>query len=429
MKKRYIRWSLLLALFLSLGISKVSYADALWGKNADGIYVNSQGEAIERAVKKGIDVSHWQGEIDWDAVKESDVDFVIIRCGYGQDEKEQDDRYWIRNVTECERLGIPYGVYIYSYAKTEQMAQGEANHVLRLLKEQSCNLSYPVYLDFEDNSILGLTTTQYAKNAKAFCQVLEKAGYETGIYANKDWFEQRLTDSWFDTQNKWVAHYEPDSGQCGYEKTYKIWQCTQTGSVDGIQGNVCIDFLVEEAPSVTLAKVTSSSYNSHKLTWTSSENVDRYEIWCKGPGESKYTRIVKLAGDVGSYKVTKRTTGKNYYYKIRVYKTINGITYKTYSAVKKGKATLNKTTLSSVKRNNKKVTIRWKKVAGASGYKIYYSKKKGSGYKLLKTVKKGSTVSAKITVAKGKRYYKVRAYRNVNGTAVYGGYSAVKSCK
>lgn len=424
MRKLHIYLSLLMALILSLGTCVTSYADSIWGKNANGIYVNSQGQAIERAIKKGIDVSYHQGEIDWEAVKQSDVEFVMLRCGVGEDLEVQDDKQWLRNATECERLGIPYGVYLYSFATNETNAASEARHAIRLL--QGRKLSYPVYYDLEADSISGLTNAQYTKNAKVFCNALNKAGYETGIYANYSWFTTKLTDPWFDTQSKWIARYNT---VCGYEKSYQMWQSTDQGIVPGIKGYVDINFLIEDVPSVTLTKVTSGGYNSHKLTWTSDGEADWYEIWCKAPGKTKYTKIAKVKGTVKSYTVKNRTTGKEYSYKIRVGKTINGKTYTSYSGVKKGKATLSKTTINSVKRNGKKVTLRWKKVSGASGYKIYYSKKKSSGYSLLKTVKKGSSTSVKITVAKGKRYYKIRAYRNVNGKAVYGGYSSVKSCK
>lgn len=401
--------------------SRESSADGLWGKNAKGIYVNSQGQAIERAVKKGIDVSYHQGVINWEVVKQSDVEFVMLRCGVGEDMEVQDDKQWLRNATECERLEIPYGVYLYSFATNETKAASEARHAIRLL--QGRKLSYPVYYDLESTSIAGLSKAQYAKNAKVFCDALKKAGYETGIYANYSWFKDKLTDPWFDTQKKWVARYNTN---CDYEKSYQMWQSTNTGTVPGISGNVDIDFLIEDKPKVTFTKAASGGYNSHKLTWTSKTKADWYEIWCKAPGKTKYTKLATVKGTTKSYTVKNRTTGKDYYYKIRVGKNINGKTYTAYSSVKKVKATLAKVTLSTAKKSGKKVTLRWKKVTGASGYKIYYSKKKSSGYSLLKTVKKGSSTSATITVGSGKRYYKIRAYRNVNGKAVYGGYSNIK---
>ena len=117
----------------------------------DGHYVNSRGEVIPGAVKKGIDVSFWNGTIDWEKVKADGIDFAIIRCGYGMDYASQDDTQWERNVSECERLGIPYGVYLYSYANATTNASSEADHVLRLL--QGHNPTYPVYYDLEDDMV------------------------------------------------------------------------------------------------------------------------------------------------------------------------------------------------------------------------------------------------------------------------------------
>lgn len=427
MKRLHI-WLAACVICLSvMGLSLESHASVIWGKNENGIYVNSQGAPIARAVKKGIDVSKYQGTIDWDTVKNTDVEFVIIRCGVGENIEVQDDAQWLRNATECERLGIPYGVYLYSYATTEEKAVSEAEHVLRLIEGRE--LSYPVYYDLESTSIAGLTAEQHAVVAKAFCDKIEAAGYQTGIYASKSWFETKLTDSWFDSKERWVAHYETS---CGYTGAYRMWQCTNTGTVEGVDGSVDINFIVEDAPAqVSFTKAASASYNQHRLTWKAISGAEGYQIWCKEPGSTRYNLLVTTDADTTSGIVKKRTTGKNYSYKIRAFKTINGaIEYGEYSSVKKVKAVPAKTTLSSVKRSSsKKVTIKWQKVSGASGYKIYYSKKKGSGYKLVTTVKKGSTTSVKVNVAKGKRYYKIRAYRTVSGKPVYGSYSAVKSCK
>ena len=102
------------------------------------------------AVAKGIDVSHHQGAINWDAVA-GQIDFAVIRCGFGGNLTAQDDRQWSANVAACERLGIPYGVYLYSYAETDDEASDEAQHVLRLLQGHTPQL--PVYLDLEDSVI------------------------------------------------------------------------------------------------------------------------------------------------------------------------------------------------------------------------------------------------------------------------------------
>ena len=119
------------------------------------------------ATRTGIDVSEHNGVINWEQVKASGIDFAIIRCGYGMDQTDQDDKQWVRNVTECERLGIPYGVYIYSYATNTERARSEAEHVLRLI--QGRNLSYPVYFDMEDKST---ETADHAAIAQTFCSII-----------------------------------------------------------------------------------------------------------------------------------------------------------------------------------------------------------------------------------------------------------------
>ena len=209
-----------------------------WEK-VDGYYRNPNGDIIPGALKKGIDVSYHNGKIDWEKVKADGIDFAIIRCGYGDDDTRQDDSQWSYNVSECERLGIPYGVYIYSYADSVSHAQSEADHVLRLLAGHYP--SYPVYYDMEDDSTLGTSASLKGQMAQTFCDKVSAAGYQVGIYANKNWWTNYLTDSRFDNPSwsKWVAQY---NDVCDYEGDYNIWQCTSSGSVDGISGSVDINF-------------------------------------------------------------------------------------------------------------------------------------------------------------------------------------------
>lgn len=188
---------------------------------------------IPGAIAKGVDVSEWNREIDWDAVAADGVKYAIIRVGYGSDYADQDDRYWERNVSECERLGIPFGVYIYSYAEDVDMAKSEADHVLRLI--DGYDLAYPVYFDMEAAGQLDATggdSEKLAEIASAFCDKIEDAGYAAGIYANKYWFNHYLTDPAFDNWTHWVAEYS--ASQCTYDGDYDMWQLTSGGRVDGI---------------------------------------------------------------------------------------------------------------------------------------------------------------------------------------------------
>jgi len=188
--------------------------------------------------KKGIDVSSWQKAIDWEKVKADGIEFAILRCGFGVDTTNQDDDTFKRNADECTRLGIPFGVYLYSYATSINKAISEANHVLRLI--EGYKLSYPVFYDLEDEKTTGnCTNKEIAEIAEAFCNTIEKAGYKAGIYANVSWFNHKLTDSRFDKWDKWVAQYYK---QCQYTKPYSMWQYTSSGKVDGIIGNVDMNY-------------------------------------------------------------------------------------------------------------------------------------------------------------------------------------------
>ena len=191
-----------------------------------------------KAICKGIDVSYHNGTIDWKRVKQSEVEYAIIRCGYGTNDKNQDDKKWEENVKGCIDNNIPYGVYLYSYADTVEKASSEADHAIRLL--QGKKFKYPVYYDLEEEAIRKkLSKTEIANIAKTFCNKLSAKGYTVGIYANKDWVTNYLTDSCFNNWTKWVAQYNT---VCNYKGKYDMWQCSSTGRVPGISGNVDLNY-------------------------------------------------------------------------------------------------------------------------------------------------------------------------------------------
>ena len=196
--------------------------------------------------RKGIDVSSWQKNIDWDKVKAAGIEFAILRCGFGQNLKKQDDNKFKRNADECTRLGIPFGVYLYSYATTTDMAVGEAEHVLRLI--EGYKLDYPVFYDLEDpDSTQKCSKTLIADMAEVFCNKIKAAGYAVGIYANLYWFNSILTDNRFNQWDRWVAQYHTE---CQYKKEYTMWQYTSEGQVNGIIGNVDVNYCYVDYPGM-----------------------------------------------------------------------------------------------------------------------------------------------------------------------------------
>ena len=185
-----------------------------------------------------IDVSEHQGKIDWNRVK-SHIDGAIIRTGYGDDDKSQDDKWWAYNVSEVERLGIPYGVYHYSYAASEAQIQSEINHVLRLLKGH--NPVIGVYIDLEEPGLQYMAE----RTATKFCEKIRKAGYKDGIYCGQYYSSaipslvDKLKTQW------WIPSYPPewaDNGtvQLEYKPKYACvgWQYSSKGYVDGISTNL-----------------------------------------------------------------------------------------------------------------------------------------------------------------------------------------------
>lgn len=242
-----------------------SRAIGAWSEH-NGRFYNDIGEVIDGAMAKGIDVSQWNGDINWTKVKNTDVDYAIIRCGYGTDLTYQDDKKWKTNADACTANGIPFGVYLYSYADTVEKARSEAEHVLRLVK--GYNLSYPIFYDLEEQSVRDrLSKAEIAQIAKTFCDTIKAAGYKVGVYANLDWFNNYLTDSVFDNYDKWVAQWNHN---CTYEKDYTMWQCTATGVVDGISGDVDIDFSMvktyDQLP-IVVEDLDIISYSTHQQTF------------------------------------------------------------------------------------------------------------------------------------------------------------------
>lgn len=207
----------------------------------DGIALLSMDILPDGATAQGIDVSEHQGRIDWNAVKASGIDFAILRVGFGAPSwGGRVDYQFNRNISECERLGIPYGVYIYSYAFDNQQAADEASMVINCLSGHNPRL--PVYYDLEDNSIIANgRQIGIASRAQVFCNRISAAGYGPGIYANLNWFNNILTDSVFKSSSwdHWIAQY---NSQCDYTGNYSFWQYKSNGKVPGINGNVDMNY-------------------------------------------------------------------------------------------------------------------------------------------------------------------------------------------
>lgn len=177
--------------------------------------------------QKVIDVSYHNGIIDWQKVKNAGY-HAIIRLGYGQEIASQRDKQAVRNVQECERLGIPYGLYLYSYADGKTKALGEADHALNFIRE-FCgpNFLYPCFLDVEERNLLRYAMTV----ASTFCKRLETCNVSCGVYASESVWLSQLKD--FKTFYKWVAKW---SNKLPEVAGLNLWQFTDLASVPGVNG-------------------------------------------------------------------------------------------------------------------------------------------------------------------------------------------------
>lgn len=196
-------------------------------------------------VKSGIDVSKHNGTINWDQVKGSNYgDFAILRAGLGR-VASQKDKQFERNYSECKRLGIPVGAYWYSYAKSANEATLEAKACLEVIKGKT--FEYPIYFDIEDKTQIGLGKEVWSSMIKAFCEVLENAGYFVGVYSSRSFFQTHIDGACKTSYTSWVAEW---GSKLNYTEPADIWQKSDKGTVPGIQGRVDLDECYRDFPSI-----------------------------------------------------------------------------------------------------------------------------------------------------------------------------------
>ena len=193
---------------------------------------------------KGIDVSKWQGNVNFQKVKDSGISFVIIRAGYGN-LTSQKDKCFEENYRKAKAAGFDVGAYWYSYAMSVEEAREEAKACLSVIKGKQ--FEYPVYFDLEEQK-------QFAKGREfcdsivnAFCSELEKNGYFVGLYISRSPLERFISESTAKKYALWVAEY---NSKCRYKGDYGMWQYSSKGKVNGISGNCDMNYCYKNYPSV-----------------------------------------------------------------------------------------------------------------------------------------------------------------------------------
>ena len=217
--------------------------------------------------RKGIDVSVYQGNINWNAVKNSGIDFAIIRSGYGKDPGQQ-DRYFLQKIINAKKAGIYVGVYHYSYASSPSEAIQEAEYCLSITKSSGIKLDLPIYYDIEYSSIINnQNVNSRTQMCISFCTRIENAGYWAGVYSNLNWFRNYLNESELKSRYSiWLAQYNSIN-----DMNCDIWQYTSSGSINGINGDVDLNTMYRDL----IAEIPGSSGDSQDNT---SSNITYYTV-------------------------------------------------------------------------------------------------------------------------------------------------------
>ena len=196
------------------------------------------GALSQSSGNRGIDVSKYQGNIDWGAVAASGINFAIIRVGYRGSSSGAlvQDPYFKKNISGATKAGIKVGLYFFTQAVNEAEAVEEASMAMSLAS--GYKVTYPIFIDTESASggrANGLSKSARTAVVKAFCQTVRNGGYKAGVYASKSWYANQLNASALSGYCIWVAQY---NSSCTYSGKYDMWQYSSKGSVSGIKGNV-----------------------------------------------------------------------------------------------------------------------------------------------------------------------------------------------
>lgn len=247
----------------------------------NGQYVDVSGNPIAGALAKGITVTKYQnrasesaGGIDWAKVAADGVSFAMVRLGYHQDM----DPYYAMNLQGAAANGIKTGAFFYTQALDVQTAIDEANYVLALVKDMP--ISYPIAYDVESQHLLdsGLSRQQITDQINAFCKVISDAGYRPIVYANNEWLNRHI-DAGQVPYDIWYARY----GTINNYANRTIWQCTDTGKVDGIKGNVTLEFAFVDYAAL----IPADSWKHIKGDWYYMKDYRKQTGWVQ-VGETWY---------------------------------------------------------------------------------------------------------------------------------------------
>lgn len=391
---------------------------------------------VSVGMTQGIDVSSWNQTVDWAKVKEHGVDFAIIRVGYGwEDYPNQIDKQFVNNVKGAVQNGIDFGLYFYSYATNADEAEQEAAYLLRALEDYvpgyMSSMTLPIAYDVEDPCMQGLSKDTMTAIVKTFCTEMQKAGYDAMVYSGKySYFPMMDVESLREMGvTFWLAMYpnSPDFTTVPYMGSSAaqpaIWQYASDGDVDGanIPSSGHVDVNVRYmVPSVDSVSVTSSG--GVKVSWKVLSGAKSYTLYRRDNSTNKET-VVKTGLTGTSYTDSSCPEGKDVYYYLTA-STSQGTISGAYTG--KQAYVLPTPELTSVKSTSSGITVNWKAVSNAQGYRIYRKNENGN-WVGLNNVSSSQNSYTDTTADPQKAYtYTVRAYRYGGtlggGVQYYSGY-------
>lgn len=197
----------------------------------------------------GIDVSHWQGSVDFTKVKAAGYSFVILNAGYGKFDNQKDERFE-ENYKKAKAAGLGVGAYWYSYALSSDDAKKEAECFLRVIKGKQ--FDYPLAFDIEDRTQSSLSSATIGQICTAFCDKVTSAGYYVSLYSYTSFLENKVPTAVRSKYDIWVANF--DVQKPSYSGTYGIWQYTSTARVPGVTGNCDCNYAYKDYPAIIKAK-------------------------------------------------------------------------------------------------------------------------------------------------------------------------------
>lgn len=403
----------------------------------------------------GIDVSWWQAKnktttlLNWEEIHNAGIDFAFVRVGSRDSSSGSiyEDTAADSHIQAALENDINIGLYIFSQALTEKEAREEANFVLNQIDKYDWDVTLPIVIDREKGSYNRLTAGKLSKTketavCQAFADTIVEAGYQASVYASYSWIKSYINTDDLTDCGIWIARYnntttsntKSGTAYADVPYDYDFWQYSSTSRVDGYSGNLDTNFWYKDTSIKTtgLKATAESATGPVTLSWSeAADDVTGYRVYRYDPDQDKYVYLKSTTSR--KYTDEDVTSGKTYQYKVRCYWTIGGTNYYgNYSSVISVTTPPAKVTeVDTETRSSTYLTLNWKKVSGASGYRIYKYNTSSKSYEKVTTISKGSTVSYKITglTAATEYQFKVRAYKKTDTGTLWGSSSsAYKDC-